>query len=208
MKTMTLNLKELNFSADRIKEEAAKNWRLILLYLLFLSGCVSGALHYSNSAEKLTAAAQTVIEKLIENDFLQNLKIISLVCFIPIVICVLSSFSALGLPFILVCPALSGGIVSFLISHLYCVYRVDGVVFSLILLIPSIVIISVMLLVGCNEAVILSGIVASNTFSRQYKGRGELRDYIIRFVVIAVVYAVVIILQAVCIARFGKALLL
>lgn len=207
MKAMTVNLKNFHFPFSQIKEEAAKNWRLILLYAVFLCGCLSGAMLYSNTGETVSSTAQTILEKLLEGSFPQNLRIIMIAGLIPLLLNLLCSFSALGMPIIFLCPAVCGMFVSAFISHLYCVYRVDGVVFSLILLLPAAVIFLVMMLIECNEGLILSGIIATNIFSAHKEGRGELRDYFIRFAVAAVVCCAIIAVQAACITYFGKALL-
>ncbi len=207
MKAMTVNLKDFSLSLDRIKEEAALHRRLILLYTVFSGGCFAGAVLYSNSAEMLSGYIKTMLERILEANFPQNLRIISAICLIPQLITALCSFSALGLPFILLCPAISGMALSVFISHLYCNYGVDGAVFSFILLLPCAVVFFVMLLIGGNEGLILSEIVAGSVFSSHKQGRGELRGFLLRFSVIIVVCFAVAALQAVCISKFGKALL-
>ena len=150
---------------------------------------------------------KTLLERMLEASFPQNLRIISAVCLVPQVITALCSFSALGLPFILLCPAVCSMALSAFISYLYCNFGVDGAVFSLILLLPCAVVFFVMLLIGGNEGLILSEIVAGSVFSSKKQGRGELKGFLLRFVIIIVVCFAVAALQAVCISKFGKALL-
>ncbi|MBR4050916.1 MAG: hypothetical protein IKK09_10515 [Clostridia bacterium] len=207
MKAMTVNLKEFSLPLDRIKDEAALHRRLILLYAVFTGGCFAGAVLYSNSAQMLSEYIKTLLERMLEASFPQNLRIISAVCLVPQVITALCSFSALGLPFILLCPAVCSMALSAFISYLYCNFGVDGAVFSLILLLPCAVVFFVMLLIGGNEGLILSEIVAGSVFSSKKQGRGELKGFLLRFVIIIVVCFAVAALQAVCISKFGKALL-
>ncbi len=207
MKAMTVNLKEFSFPIDRIKEEAALHRRLILLYAVFTGGCFAGAVLFSNSAQMLSEHIKTLLERMLEASFSQNLRIISCVCLVPQFITALCSFSALGLPFILLCPAMCGMALSAFISYLYCNFGVDGAVFSLILLLPCAVVFFVMLLIGGNEGLILSEIVAGSVFSSRKQGRGELKGFLLRFVIIIAVCFAVAALQAVCISKFGKALL-
>ena len=207
MKAMTVNLKEFSLPIDRIKEEAALHRRLILLYAVFFAGCFAGAALYSNSADILAGYIKNFLEKILNADYSQNLRLITAIYLIPQIVTALCSFSALGLPFVLLCPGICGMLLSGFISYLYCTFSVDGAVFSLIMLLPCAVVFFVMLLIGCNEGLILSEIVAGSIFSTQKQGRGELKGFFIRFAVILLVCFFVALLQAVCISRFGKALL-
>lgn len=207
MKALTVNLKEFSLPFDRIKEEAALHRRLILLYAVFTGGCFAGAVLFSNSAQAVSDYIKIMVEKLLEAGFSQNLRIISLACLLPQVITALSAFSALGLPLILLCPAVCAAFLSAVISYLYCNFGVDGAVFSLILILPCAVVFFLMLLIGSNEGLILSEIVAGSLFSLKRQGRGELKGFLLRFAVIFTVCFAVAALQAVCISKFGKALL-
>lgn len=207
MKAMTVNLKDFSLPIDRIKEEAALHRRLILLYAVFAGGCFAGAVLYSNTANILSGYIKTTLERMFEASFSQNLGIISAVCLIPQIITALCSFSALGLPFILLCPAVCGMILSTIISYLYCSFGVDGAVFSLILILPCAVVFFVMLLIGGNEGLILSEIVAGSIFMSRKQGRGELKGFLLRFIIIIAVCFAGAALQAFCVSKFGKTLL-
>ena len=207
MKAMTVNLKDFGLPIERIKEEAALHRRLILLYAVFAGGCFAGAVLYSNTAGILSDYIKTTLDKMFEASFSQNMGIISAVCIIPQIIMLFCSFSALGLPFILLCPAVCSTVLSAIISYLYCNFGVDGAVFSLILILPCAVVFFLMLLIGGNEGLILSEIVAGSIFSSRRQGRGELKGFVLRFVIIIAVCLAVAALQAFCVSKFGKALL-
>lgn len=207
MKTMTFNLKELSLPLDRIKEEAANHWRLILLYLIFMVGCIAGSITYSNMANTFSEYIKKVIEIMIEASFSQNMCILSAAYLIPQVFLLLFSFSALGLPFIMLCPAACGLITSVIVSYFYCNFGVDGAVFSLIIILPCIVGFLLMLFIGANEGVILAEIVASNIFTNNKQGRGDVKDFLLRYVIIFLVCVFISALQAFCISNFGKTLL-
>ena len=207
MKAMTLNLKDFSLPLDRIKEEAALHRRLILLYFVFAGGCFAGALLYSDSPNLLSEYIKMALDRVLEASFSQNLRIISAVTLIPHIITALCSFSALGLPFIIACPAVSAFSLSTVISYLYCNFGVDGAVFSLILLLPFSVVFFVMLMIGGNEGLILSEIVAGSIFTTKKQGGGELKEFILRFIIIIAVCFAAAALQAICITKFGKALL-
>ena len=181
--------------------------RLILLYAVFAGGCFAGTVLYSNSENVLSEYIKTALERILEAGFSQNMGITSAMCLIPQIITVLCSFSALGLPFILLCPAVCSMALSALISYLYCNFGVDGAVFSLILVLPCAVVFFVMLLIGANEALILSEVVAGSVFISRRQGRVELKGFLLRFVIIIAVCLAVAALQAFCISKFGKALL-
>lgn len=207
MKAMTLNLKDFSLPIDRIKEEAALHRRLILLYAVFTGGCFAGALLYSNTADTVSEYINNALEVMFDSGFSQNLRITSSACLIPQVITALCSFSALGLPFILLCPTVCGMILSAIISYLYCNFGVNGAVFSLILILPCAVVFFLMLLIGSNEGLILSEIIAGSVFSAHRQGRGELKGFLLRFVIIIAVSFAVAALEAFCISKFGKTLL-
>lgn len=207
MKAMTVNLKELSLPIDRIKEEAAIHRRLILLYVVFTVGCVAGALLFSNSVNNISEYIKYLIDKMLEADFSQNLRIISLSYIIPNIIIAFCGFSALGLPVIIVCPALCGMFVSVLISYLYISYGVDGAVFSIIMILPCAVVFFLMLFIGSNEGLILSEYIGISVFSNNKQSRGDLKGFLLRFLIIIVVCFSAAALQALCISKFGKALL-
>ncbi len=207
MKAMTVNLKGIGFSFSDLKEDLIKNWRLLLLFVLFLAGQIFGALAYSGFGSGYAEKINEIVKNQVEIGFLKLFLILIAVVMSALITAFFSSFSALGLPVILLAPAVFGAEISFIVSFLYSNYRLDGAVFSLILIFPAAIIIAMLQLIGCNESLILSGIVAQNTFSHKKESRGELRDFFTRYIIIALVTAAVCCIQALCICSFGKELL-
>lgn len=207
MKAMTVNLKEFSLPLDRIKEEAAIHRRLILLYVVFTGGCFAGSLLYSNSVNNTSEYIKNLLETVLEGDFSQNLRIITSAYIIPNLITAFCGLSALGLPVILICPSLCGMFVSVLVSYLYFTYGVDGAVFSIIMILPCAVVFFLMMFIGGNEGLILSECIGVNVFSANKQSRGDLKGFLLRFLIIIVVCLAVATLQALCISKFGKALL-
>ncbi len=207
MKAMTVNLKGLEISSAEIKEEITKSWRLIMLFLLLLGGMISGAFFYKRIG---TDFSQIITEKmtlLLDSGFAKILAVTGSVMLLSIVLCIINSFSALGMPLLLIIPPVFGFLLSILCSYFYTTYRIDGVVFSLLLIFPAAVINVLMLLIGCNESLILSGIVSRNVFSSNKEGRGELKAFFARYGVIIIITLLVCIIDSIAISAIGKSLL-
>lgn len=207
MKAMTLNLKGIGGSLGEFRDDLVINWRLMLLFLLFLSGLFMGVSVYNNCNDIFASQMKTMLEKLPEISFGNTFGFLIITAIIPLIIAFLSSFSALGIPFVMIAPAVYGSLISFIGAYLYNVHRIDGAVFAIITVFPAAIIISLMQLIGCNESLILSGIIAQNTFSAKRESRGELKEFFIRYLVIAVVIIVITAVQALCLSGFGSALL-
>ena len=69
------------------------------------------------------------------------------------------------------------------------------------------VIFFVLLLIGANEGLILSEIIAGSIFTSRKQGRGELKGFLLRFVIIFTVCFAIAALQAFGLSKFGKSLL-
>lgn len=208
MKTIQLNFKRFYNPIIEIKKQAAEKWRLALAFFLVLAGCVSGAVFYVNTSENSGAFIKTFLEKLIESDFSTVFVYLSAFYFIPLIIVLISGFSALGLPIVIFCPTFWAAFLSLIMSCLYCEYQIDGVVFSLIILIPVAVIYLLSVLIGVNESLIMSGVIAQNVFSINKQGRGEIKSYLIRFGIIIIINLITTLVQSACISGFGKNLLI
>ena len=207
MKAMTVNLKHFQFSFKSFYEAATRNWKLIVLYLLFSGGCVAGAMIYTKSHGEIAPITQTLLEKALNCSFVKLVTAFISTYILCILVTFFSSFNALGLPLIMICPTASGTIFSLINSHLYNSYRIDGVIFSIVLIIPAAVVFSILLLTACNEALIMSGTVAQTIFTKQAGNRGELRDFFIRYLIITAVCIVISIIQSACIYKLGELLL-
>ena len=207
MKTMTVNLKGFVFSFSDLKEEMVKSWRIMLLFLLFLSGMVTGAVFYLNTGEEFGLTAQEKIAEILSFDFSKMFIVLSAAAMLPVVLNFLNSFSALGMPVVLAIPVFYGFAASFVCSCFYSCYRIDGVVFSLLLIFPAAVINTLLLLIGSNESLILSSIVSRNVFSADKQGRGELKAFFMRYAVIMLITLAVCLADSFAISAIGENLL-
>ncbi len=207
MKAMTFNLKGMGGFFTEFKDELLVNWRFMMLFFLFLGGMFMGVSIYDNCNDILAPHIKTLLEKLHEISFSKTFAFLIITAAVPLVISFLSSFSALGIPFTMLAPVIYSSLVSFFGAYLYNTYRIDGAVFAIIIVFPAVVIISIMQMIGCNEALILSGVIAQNTFSAKRESRGELKDFFIRFSIIFALIILVCVLQALCLVGFGSALL-
>lgn len=201
MKTMTLNLKGLGFSFKDFWEEIKKSWRIILLFLLFQCGMISGSLFFQNSAEITKNYFEIKCDEILEYSFTKLIIISICIYMIPLIISFISSFSAIGMPVIIMLPVIIGFVVSNICSFLYSSYRIDGVIFTILLIFPSAIINTLLFLIGCNESLILSGIITRNIFSVSKEGRGDLRLFFLRYIIIA---AITIVTAAICAFSIGS----
>lgn len=207
MKTMTVNLKGFKFSAYQFKEDIINNWRLILLFLMFLSGVLLGAVTFKNFDESITGILQNKLPEMLEYSFSKLFFMILAASLIPLLICFINSFSALGLPMILIIPLLCGFGISLISSYFYSAYKVDGAIFSILLILPAAIINTLMLLICSNESLILSGIISRNVFSVSKEGRGKLKSFFARYLVGAVIIDLTCLVDSGVIYAIGKNLL-
>ncbi len=207
MKAMTVNLKGIGYSFEELKNEAVKNWRMLLLVLLFICGMLTGAALYKNFGENISKSIADNFSEILKYSFLRVFLIIFIAAIIPLLISFFNSFNALGMPVILFIPAFYGLVISFLSSFLYTNYRKDGVIFALVLIFPAAVINTLMLIAVNNESLILSGIVSRNVFSSHKEGRGETKAFFLRYITAALITAVTCAADALAITAIGKNLL-
>ncbi len=208
MKAMMLNFKEFRLPLEEIREDINKNWRVLIMFALFFCGMLLGTSIYSKSPEAIGNYIDGLPEKIQQTSFSSIFTVLLLGAAAPLILAFFSGFSAIGLPVVLAIPGIFGTAISLINSYLYNAYKIDGVVFSLILILPAAVAQTVFQLLGCSRALAFSSLIAQNAFSQKKESRGEAKLYILSNVVILTVIIGICALQAACIKKFGSSLLL
>lgn len=206
VRSMTLNLKALKFNAADYALELRKNWRMIVCCALFCVGVFSGTLAFKSLDSSVIEAINSFIIDLTVSSFGKCMRYIVIEALIFVLLAFISAFSGFGLPIIILCPILKGFIYGVINTVLYEAYRINGVIFAAIIVIPAVVLNTVLLIIGCNESTILSGEIAKSIFGAK-QGRGEIKDLLLRYLIIAAVTVITACVQALCISGFGENLI-
>ncbi len=157
----------------RITPKRITDYRLIFLLLLFIFGIVSGALSVKRGeaefVERLSVLINSYRLARISQSFFAN-YCSSLLVNVLIQLCaVVSGFSSLGIPFIMMLPFVKGVALGAVSGHLYNTFALSGLGYCLVVLYPGNVISSMSLFIACNESCVLSQAIFNRIFSNSEK---------------------------------------
>lgn len=208
IKAITLNLKNVKPHMNDFAKALSNNWRLLLMTALFCCGLVTGTSLIMRYGDGMGAYVKTLIEKLFMQKLSRDFLVLAGEGLLLNLLVFVSGLCAVGLPLILLSPCIQGIIIGSVCSYLYTVYQIDGVIFSLVIIVPFCAVSVLMLLIGCNEAIIMSSGIIKAVLKSGENGRGEVKAYLIRGIIIAIVTSISTLLQSICIVGFGEKLLI
>lgn len=207
-KTMTLNLKDVKTFASDWLEEIIKNRRKLILTVLYVIGLWCGTRIYIADSGNVSYSLSALLQLFEGRKLLKTFALLLIVNLTPIIISFLNGFFAFGMPISMLSPCISGMAAGVLNAWLFSCYRLHGVIFSLISVVAFGVVITIMLLVSCNESIMLSGQLAKSIFLKDAGERGEVKDFFIRHLIIILATIAVTALQVVVTVNLYSKLLI
>jgi hypothetical protein len=206
-KSVTLNLKEVrNYTSGWFAEIIINRLKLILT-VLAVFGLWCGTRLYISYNANISELMNRFSAVFSSRSIIKSFIVLLVINLMPILLSFLNGFFVFGMPFSMICPCLSGVLTGAVNAWIFSDYRLNGVFFSLLSVIPFAVAITIMLLISCNESIILSGQLSKSVFLKETGDRGEVRDFFIRHIIIIAVTAVISFLQVILIINLcGKLL--
>lgn len=207
MNAMTLNVREMRKYSRESLQSVKEHWPLLLLTALFLCGLICGSLMLKNNAYRSAELAASVLKKLTDERWSSRLKPLLAEVLTGLFLTFFSGFSAIGLPVILCLPCAKGLAYGVLAAQLYTVYRVKGVIFSLLVLFPFLAAEIALLIVYLSDSMQLSSALFSVFRGGSAGERGEVKAYCARFLFVCFASVLIILLQSFLGGAVGAALL-
>ena len=208
MNAVTVNVREMkNYSRNKLNS-LKDNWPMLLLAALFLCGLFCGSVMLKNNAYHSGEMAAAILKKLTDTQWLVRLKPMLIEVLAGLLLAFFAGFSAVGLPIILSLPCAKGMIYGVLAAELYTVYRVNGVIFSLLVLFPFLAAEIALLIVYLSDSMQLSSALFSAFRGAVGTGdRGAVKAYCGRFLLFSVISVLIVLLQSFLGGAVGSALL-
>ncbi len=205
---MTLNIREMRqYSRESIRS-IRENWQPLLLTALFVCGLFCGCFMLKSNVYRAADAAESAVGMLTDTHWPVRFKLMVLEVMIGLILAFSCGFSAIGLPLILSLPCAKGMVYGVVAAQLYTVYRIKGVVFSLLVLFPFLAAEVAFLILCLRDSLHMSALLFSAFKSGGGAGeRGEVKAYCVRFLVFSVVCVLIILLQSLLGGAVGSALL-
>lgn len=205
-KNITLNIRDLKIKGDDFKNSLYTNQIRILIVLIYLAGLWLGTMLYikNNSVSNI---AQSSLDYLINADYIKIFSILVAAKAGTIATIFISGFSACGLLPCIGLPCIFGIICGTLNSCIYSSYRLNGVFFSLIIIIPFAVVTSLLITALSDNAINLSKQLMKSLALGEGGKRGEAKTYIYSGVIIIIIECVIDLLQAFLISKAGEFIL-
>lgn len=207
MNAMTLNIREMRrYSRESIRS-VKENWQTLLLGALFLCGLFCGCAMLKNSAFHAPLISEKAVKMLTESQWSARFKPILIEVVGGLILAFSAGFSAIGLPLILSLPCVKGMVYGMVAARLYTVYRVKGVIFSILVLFPFFAAEIALLIVCLSNSMRLSSALFGVFCGGGTGERGEVKTYCLRFLVFTVISVLIILLQSLLGGAVGSALL-
>ncbi len=205
-KNITLNFKEIRSRSFDIVKSFRENTDKVLLILLLIVGIRLGAMMYSENCELADYAVKS-FNYVLKSAFKEAFLIFAGINGITLIIIIISGFSACGLPASLGLPCVYGIVCSVVISCAYNVYKINGVFFALILIVPFAVLISILMIGISNDSIDLSKKIISAIGFGDVSGRGEVKAFLIKGAAAMAITLIASLIQSLLIIKIGEKIL-
>ena len=206
-KTVVFNAKYFkNFVLDFL-HQAINNRIKILLSVLLIFGIWCGTSIYISNSTVVSELLSNFFGNMAEKGLIKTFLLLMLINCSLILTVFFSGFSAMGLPLILICPCTVGLITGVVNAWLFNTFKLNGVFFSLTVIIPFSLIEAVMLVFLCNESLAQSSKIVKAVFFSQTSERGEVKGFVIRHTVIAALAAISALVQSLLVVNMTGKLL-
>ena len=203
MQTKMLNLHSLKQKVKGIEF----NWLMFILILLFFIGLIFGSFSVKNNNSFLT----TKITEIYSNYLLQKNTFSSLMIFMntfllsmsAVVVSFFTGLCALGVPFIVCVPFISGAVIGTISGFVYETYLLKGLGYCAIIIFPAAAITLVSLISSCKESLIMSKNMLSILATGRNQQQNVFRSYCIKLLIFTAVCAAAALIEAILFNMFS-----
>ena len=206
-KAMTVNLKDIKTVTSDFLEKIIKNRRKLILTVLSVFGLWCGTKIYITEPEMVSNYLSNYTETIAQQHLTKAYIILLIINILPIVISMKNGFYALGSPIIMLCPCLSGILTGVINAWTFNNFRLNGVFFSLLSIIPFAVITMIININSSNESLDLSKVIAESLLLNKTNSRGEVKGFLIKQTVTIAIISILTLLQTIIIRVLADKLL-
>ena len=201
-----LNIRELKQKGDIYKNTIYSNRIKLLIIGIFLIGLWLGTI-LSIKNSYISEFVKNSLNYLINSEYIKSLKVLTLVKSGVILAVFISGFSACGLVTSIGLPCVYGIVFGAVNSYIYSNYKLNGVFFTLIIIIPFAVVTALLITALSDNAVNLTKkVMKSLAFGEEGK-RGEAKLYIYTGLIVTAVECVLTLLQSFLLSKTGLLIL-
>ncbi len=194
-KALTVNLKDTKIIVLNSFEKIIKNRRKLILTVLSVFGIWCGTKIYTTEPATICKYLSAYAEIMTQQHITEAYIILLVINILPIIITITNGFFAFGTPIITISPYLSGVFIGIINAWSFNVYRLNGVFFSLLSVIPFAVIIIIMLINSSNESMNVSKKIAKSIFLKETGDRGEVKEFFIKQSITIALIIIITLLQ-------------
>lgn len=201
-----LNLRDLKQKGVDLNKLIQTNHIRILVLVIYLIGLWLGTMLFTKNSS-VSNIVKNGIDYLINSEYLKTFTILISANIGTIAAIFFSGFSACGLITSVGLPCIYGIICALINCCIYSSYKVNGIFFALIVIIPFAVITSLLITALSDNSINLTKkLVKAVAFGEPSK-RGEAKTYIFFGLIIIAIECVFILFQAFLITKTGKMIL-
>lgn len=203
---LMLNIRELKQKGDIYKNTIYSNRIKLLIIGIFLAGLWLGTMLVIKNGY-INNFIKNGINYLINSDYIKTLKVIAVLNSGAILVVFISGFSACGLVTSIGLPCVYGIICGAANSYIYSNYKLNGVFFTLIIIIPFAVVTTLLITALSDSAVNLTKKVMKSLAFGEAGKRGEVKLYFYTGGIVIIVECVSALLQSFLITKIGLLIL-
>lgn len=204
MQTKMLNLHSLR---QRLKS-INFNWMLMLLIGLFFIGLIFGCFVVKRGNNLISDKITEYYSLYLLNKNSYNMSMVFMNSFFMSATTVIISFftglCALGIPFVVCIPLVSGGIIGMVSGFLYETYLLKGLGYCTIIIFPAAAITLVALISACRESLLMSKNMLSILATGRNQQQNRFRSYCIKHLLYTALCAFAALIEAVLFNLFSN----
>ena len=205
-KNVMLNFKEIRSKSTGLTNLIRKNAEKVLLVLLIVIGMRLGAIMFSSNLQ-VSDYTVKIFDFLLGSPIKDVFLILSAVEVAVLLVIFIGGFSACGLPTTLGLPCIYGGICSIMSCCAYSVYKINGVFFAIILIVPFAVVTSLLIIIISNESLIFTKMIIRSLGYGEPSNRGELKLFCLKGISVIAVALITALIQSLLITTIGEKIL-
>ena len=203
MQTKMLNLHSLKQKVKGVEF----NWIMLILVTLFFIGLIFGSFSVKNNNSFLTSIITELYSAYLSQKDTFSSVIIFMYTFLlsmtAVVISFFTGLCALGIPFIVLVPFVSGAVIGTISGFVYETYLLKGLGYCAIIIFPAAAISLVSLISSCKESLLMSGNMLSILATGRAKEQNCFKSYCIKYLVFTLVCAAAALIEAVLFNMFS-----
>ncbi len=205
-KNITLNFKEMRSKLSVLIKIFKENIEKLLLIGLIIIGIRIGSMIFSGNND-ISEYAVKALNYILHADLKHIFMIFAAINIITVLLVFTSGFSACGLPATIISPCIYGILCGIASCCAYNIYKINGVFFSLILIVPFAVLISVLIILISNESIKLSKQIIKSIGFGDVSGRGDVKVFLAKGITGCGIALITSFVQSLLISQIGEKIL-